>query len=114
MGISDHMQKPVQKVRAEVFHTLEGPQEGLLPPPLSNENLLINELVRDYLSFNGYANALGVFLAESGQPNDRSLDRAFLRDEVGIDLTGETRMVHGAIVISSFCHSTHVLYGKTD
>lgn len=71
-------------MRAEVFHTLEGPQEGLLPPPLSNENLLINELVRDYLSFNGYANALGVFMAESGQPSDRSLDRAFLRDEVTI------------------------------
>lgn len=72
----------MQKVRAEVFHTLEGPQEGLLPPPLSNENLLINELVRDYLSYNGYANALGVFMAESGQPSDRSLDRAFIREEV--------------------------------
>ncbi|CAM9960151.1 unnamed protein product [Pylaiella littoralis] len=72
------------KVRAEVFHTLEGSQEGLLQPPLSNENLLINELVRDYLSFNGYANALGVFMAESGQPSDRSLDRAFLRDELGL------------------------------
>lgn len=71
-----------RQVRAEVFHTLEGPQEGLLPPPLSNENLLINELVREYLSYNGYANALGVFLAESGQPSDRSLDRTFLRDEV--------------------------------
>ncbi len=67
-----------------MFHTLEGPQEGLLPPPLSNENLLINELVREYLSYNGYVNALGVFLAESGQPSDRSLDRAFLRDEVRI------------------------------
>ncbi|CAM9136439.1 unnamed protein product, partial [Hapterophycus canaliculatus] len=72
------------RVMAEVFHTLEGPQEGLLPPPLSNENLLINELVRDYLSYNGYANALGVFMAESGQPSDRSLDRTFIRDELGL------------------------------
>lgn len=74
----------VTQVRAEVFHTLEGPQEGVLPTPLSNENLLINELVRDYLSYNGYSNALGVFMAESGQPIERSLDRGFIRDEVGI------------------------------
>eukprot|EP00752_Nemacystus_decipiens_P005786 g5235.t1 len=72
------------KVRAEVFHTLEGPQDGLLPPPLSNENLLINELVREYLSYNGYTNALGVFMAESGQPSDRSLDRGFIKDELGL------------------------------
>ncbi|CAM9341399.1 unnamed protein product [Ectocarpus sp. 6 AP-2014] len=72
------------KVRAEVFHTLEGPQEGVLPTPLSNDNLLINELVRDYLSYNGYANALGVFMAESGQPIERSLDRGFIRDELGL------------------------------
>ncbi|CAB1116583.1 unnamed protein product [Ectocarpus sp. CCAP 1310/34] len=72
------------KVRAEVFHTLEGPQEGVLPTPLSNENLLINELVRDYLSYNGYSNALGVFMAESGQPIERSLDRGFIRDELGL------------------------------
>lgn len=69
-------------MRAEIFHTLEGPQDNVLPPPLSNDNLLINELVRDYLSYNGYSNALSVFLSESGQPNDRALDRAFIRDEV--------------------------------
>lgn len=72
------------QVRAEVFHTLEeGPRRrGVLHPRLSNDNLLINELVRDYLSYNGYGNALSVFMAESGQPNDRTLDRDFLRDEV--------------------------------
>lgn len=72
------------QVRAEIFHTLEGPQENVLPPPLSNDNLLINELVRDYLNHNGYSNTLSVFLAESGQPSDRALDRAFIRDEVRI------------------------------
>lgn len=72
-------------MRAEVFHTLEGPQDGLLSSPLSNENLLINELVREYLRYNGYTNALGVFLAESGQPSDRALDRGFIKDEVRVD-----------------------------
>ncbi|CAM9472200.1 unnamed protein product, partial [Sphacelaria rigidula] len=71
------------QVRAEVFRSLEGtPETRALNPPISNENLLINELVRDYLSYNGYGNALSVFMAESGQPSDRALDRDFLRDEV--------------------------------
>lgn len=81
--LPQHMPRHRQ-VRAEVFHTLEGPQDGLLPTPLSNENLLINELVREYLCYNGYENALGVFMAESGQPSDRSLDRGFLKDEVSV------------------------------
>lgn len=74
--------QPCPQVHSEIFHTLEGPQDGVLPPSLSNDNLLINELIRDYLSYNGYGNALGVFMTESGQPNDRVLDREFLRGEV--------------------------------
>lgn len=74
---------PTSQVRAEVFHTLEGGTgEDMLRVPLCNDNLLINELVRDYLSYNGYSNALSVFMTESGQPKDGALDRAFLRDEV--------------------------------
>lgn len=72
----------LRQVRAEVFHTLEGPKEGTRPATLSNESLLINELVREYLTYSGYHNALSVFMAESGQPQDRALDRAFIRDEV--------------------------------
>ena len=71
-------------MRAEVFHTLEGPREGTRPAALSNESFLINELVREYLTYSGYQNALGVFMAESGQPQDKALDRAFIRDEVTI------------------------------
>lgn len=75
-------------MRAEVFHTLEGPKEGTRPVALSNECLLINELVREYLTYSGYHNALGVFMAESGQPQDKALDRAFIRDEVTIENEG--------------------------
>ena len=31
-------------------------------PPVSNENLVINELIREYLIFNGYRETLSVFL----------------------------------------------------
>ncbi|CAM9752738.1 unnamed protein product [Ectocarpus fasciculatus] len=97
------------KVRAEVFHTLEGPQEGVLPAPLSNENLLINELVRDYLSYNGYANALGVFMAESGQPMERSLDRGFIRDELGLSERRDSAGHSGARPLPLLYGITHAL-----
>ncbi|CAN0465819.1 unnamed protein product [Ectocarpus sp. 12 AP-2014] len=97
------------KVRAEVFHTLEGPQEGVLPTPLSNENLLINELVRDYLSYNGYANALGVFMAESGQPIERSLDRGFVRDELGLSERRDSTDRGGARPLPLLYGITHAL-----
>ena len=32
-------------------------------PRVSDENLLINELIRDYLSYNAYKHTLGVFLS---------------------------------------------------
>ncbi|CAM9925684.1 unnamed protein product, partial [Choristocarpus tenellus] len=72
------------RMRAEVFKILEGPPDGVLHPPLSNENLFINELIRDYLKYNHYDHSLSVFLAESGQPNDRALDRGFMRTELGV------------------------------
>lgn len=75
-------------MRAEVFHTLEGPKDGTRHVGLSNESLLINELVREYLTYSGYHNALGVFMAESGQPEDKALDRAFIRDEVTMEIEG--------------------------
>lgn len=31
-------------------------------PKLSNENLIINELIREYFEYNGYRHALSVFL----------------------------------------------------
>eukprot|EP01084_Bolivina_argentea_P149495 261150_1 len=81
--------KLMAEARANVFHALEESAviEGGVappPPPLSDANLLINELIRDYLHYNGYTSALGVFLAESGQPNDPAIDRFFLRGELGL------------------------------
>lgn len=54
------------KIRAEIFSTLnDNPAQK---PELSNENLLINELIREYLVFNNYSHTLAVFLPETGQP----------------------------------------------
>ncbi|CAM9359723.1 unnamed protein product [Phaeothamnion confervicola] len=74
------------RIRAEVFRALEGPADAVPPPPpLSNENLLINELVREYLAYNRYDHAASVLMAESGQPSpDDALNRDFVRDELGL------------------------------
>ncbi|XP_049626949.1 centrosomal protein 20-like [Suncus etruscus] len=67
------------QIRAEVFGVLDDDQEPR--PTLSHENLLINELIREYLEFNKYKYTASVLLAESGQP-PVPLDRQFLIREL--------------------------------
>jgi len=54
-------------IRAEIFQTLNE-QQPTVKTELSNENLVINELIREYLEFNNYAHSQSVFIPESGQP----------------------------------------------
>ena len=53
-----------------------------VPPPI--ENVLINEMIIEYLSFNGYGQSLAVFAAESHPPGVAVLGDAFVRNEVGL------------------------------
>ncbi|XP_069021970.1 centrosomal protein 20 [Embiotoca jacksoni] len=69
------------RIRAEVFSALDDRREPR--PPLTHENLLINELVRDYLEFNRYRHTAAVLTAESGQP-EAPLDRQFLANELKV------------------------------
>lgn len=48
-------------IRAEVFGVLDNTGEPR--PPLSHENLLINELIREYLEFNKYRYTASVLTA---------------------------------------------------
>merc|ERR1712183_1148230 len=68
-------------LRAEVFKALEDPSTE--KPKLSNGNLIINELIREYLNFNNYKYAESGLVAESGQPNGR-LDRNFICNELNV------------------------------
>ncbi|XP_005350417.1 lisH domain-containing protein FOPNL isoform X1 [Microtus ochrogaster] len=67
------------RIRAEVFSALDDDHEPR--PSLSHENLLINELIREYLEFNKYKYTASVLIAESGQPVV-PLDRQFLIREL--------------------------------
>ena len=49
------------RLRAEVFNALDDHSEAR--PALSNENLLINELIREYLVFNNYKYTASVLQA---------------------------------------------------
>ncbi|CAL8358837.1 unnamed protein product [Boreogadus saida] len=69
------------RIRAEVFSALEDGSEPR--PPLSHHNLLINQLVGDYLEFNQYRYAASVLKAESGQP-EVPLDRQFLANQLKV------------------------------
>ncbi|CAL8332505.1 unnamed protein product [Merluccius merluccius] len=79
-GVLDQLKA---RVRAEVFGALEEDHPGEPRPPLSHENLLINQLVGEYLDFNRYRHAASVLKAESGQP-EVPLDRQFLASELKV------------------------------
>ncbi|KAG2424264.1 hypothetical protein HXX76_014644 [Chlamydomonas incerta] len=74
------------QLRADVYNALhnasEADQKAL--PQVSNENLLINELIREYLVYNSYRGTVSVFLPESGQPAVRPFDRAFLASHLNV------------------------------
>ncbi|KAK3586077.1 hypothetical protein CHS0354_033200 [Potamilus streckersoni] len=70
------------RIRAEVFNALDDNTEA--KPPLNNENMIINELIREYLEFNKYKYTASVLVAESGQPKT-PLDRRFLAKELNVE-----------------------------
>ena len=64
------------KIRAEIFTALDNDTIG--KPKLSNENLIINEMIREYLEYNKYYNSLSVLTTETGQPEQPAFDREYL------------------------------------
>ncbi|KAL8582305.1 Centrosomal protein 20 [Nucella lapillus] len=60
------------RIRAEVYNAIDRPADNR--PVISNENILINELIREYLDFNKYHYTSSLLTAESGmakEPFDR-------------------------------------------
>ncbi|XP_054712527.1 centrosomal protein 20-like [Uloborus diversus] len=69
------------RIRAEVFNVLQ--DDADLPPPLSNDNLIINELIREYLIYNGYFHTESVLTTESGQPQIQ-MARGILEEHLNV------------------------------
>ncbi|CAF0744221.1 unnamed protein product [Brachionus calyciflorus] len=78
------------RLRAELFSVLE---ENTFDKPLvSQENLLINELIREYMEFNHYKYSKSVFLKESNQPSI-PLNREIMAAELHIKENSTTKQV---------------------
>lgn len=63
-------------LRADIYHCLQDSLKNELEsrieakhPKPPQENVLINEVIADYLAFNGYLNTLSVLAAETGTPS---------------------------------------------
>ena len=77
-------------MRQSIFEAIESddkPQQTL-----SNDNLIINELIKEYLNYNNYLHSLSVFQAETGQPKNK-LDRDFIAKELNIIETNSSKQV---------------------
>jgi lisH domain-containing protein FOPNL len=72
------------RIRSEIFSALDSTDDTAPKAPLSNTNLLINELIREYLQFNQYRYSLNVFLPESNQPEVPPFDRSFISKELHV------------------------------
>lgn len=73
------------QLRAIVFQALDASSpESRSRPPVPPENMILNELIREYLSFNGYEHALAVLSAEVGMRDASALPRAVLGAQVGL------------------------------
>ena len=70
------------KIRAEVFTALDSEVAG--KPKLSNENMIINEMIREYLEYNRYYNTSSVLIAESGQPVEPPFDKEYLQKKFSV------------------------------
>jgi lisH domain-containing protein FOPNL len=70
------------KIRAEIFTALDADTAG--KPKLSNENMIINEMIREYLEYNKYYNTLSVLVTESGQPVEPPFDKEYLHKKFSI------------------------------
>ena len=69
-------------MRQAIFQAIESDDKP--KPKLSDENLIMNELIREYMIYNNYLHSNSVFIAESGQPSEPPFDRNFIAKELNI------------------------------
>eukprot|EP00879_Flechtneria_rotunda_P013372 GHRR01013962.1.p1 GENE.GHRR01013962.1~~GHRR01013962.1.p1 ORF type:complete len:150 (+),score=47.45 GHRR01013962.1:1036-1485(+) len=79
-------------LRSQIYQVVLQAEDEQRPEP-SNENLIINELIREYLIFNGYRDTLSVFIPETGQPHTRPFGRDFLVKQLNAMETHNTKQL---------------------
>lgn len=71
------------EIRKELYGLLTGEDKSKPTSEQDRENFLINELIREYLQFNGYTSSLSVFMRETGQPEE-PMNREFLSQSLNV------------------------------
>lgn len=78
-------------IRHEIFAALD--DQEVARPRLNDENLIINEIIREYFTYNNYHHSLSVFLAESGQPSQPVMERTHIARELKVSEDARSRSV---------------------
>ena len=82
------------QVRANVYQILDETSDtAARAEDLCDENLFINDLIREYLHWNGYRNTLSVFHPETGQPETAPFDRKYSAGQLHIRETETSKKV---------------------
>ena len=95
--LKDHLETKgvLNKIRtslkSEIFNALKE-DESTPHTNLSKENILINDLIREYLEFNNYSYSKSVFDSESGNPKER-LGRDIITSELNVIENKQTRQL---------------------
>ena len=69
------------QMRQEIFNIIDNDKDS--KPNLTKENLIINELIKEYFKYNNYNYALNVFQSETGQ-NKLIFNREDITKELNI------------------------------
>ena len=78
------------QLRSNIFSTLNNNQSS--KQSLTNQDLILGELVREFLIFNNLNHSAGVLIPEAGLP-DRPLDRAIIAGQLNVEESTETRQL---------------------
>ena len=81
------LQQIQANLRSEIFKSLHEPHAQENGPVLCQENLVINELIREYLEYNQLSNSLSVFQLETETPR-QGIDRKFVKCDLNLEETG--------------------------
>ena len=79
-------------MRQSIFEAIESDDKPKSGNNFSNDDLIINELIKEYLIYNNYLHSASVFQAETGHPKDK-LDRDLVANHLNIIETNSSRQI---------------------
>ena len=101
------------EIRQEIFSLITQDCEKPAQNEITQENFVINELIREYLQFNGYSNSLSIFLRETNQP-DEPMDRNFLSQAVNVDPHSQIPILYTMTNVGDYEESNELIIKNED